>query len=249
MFYAKLLAKLDSFRDTADTFRRAGGRGMNVTVPFKMEAFEFANEHSPRAIAAGAANTLRFDGERIFADNTDGVGLTRDIRDNLGVAITGKRILLLGAGGAARSVVGALHDEKPATLIVANRTYEKARVLVDALTANAPNSATGAAFAAIAVDELSHHQFDIVINATSASLSDSALNVPPNVFAKDALAYDMMYGKGDTPFMSLATRAGATTADGLGMLVEQAAESFWIWRGVRPQTAALLANMRAGVDI
>jgi shikimate dehydrogenase len=255
MFYAKLLGRLDSFHDTVDTFRRAGGRGMNVTAPFKTEAFDFANEHTPRALVAGSANTLRFDGDRICADNTDGVGLTRDIRDNLGVPMAGKRILLLGAGGAARGVVGALLDEQPAALIVANRTHEKAISLVETLTANGANSATGAAFEAVSVDSLlqqKQHQFDIVINATSASLVDGVHNVPSvpsNVFTKGTLAYDMMYGKGQTPFMALAANAGATTADGLGMLVEQAAEAFWFFRGVRPKTATVLANLRAGIAI
>jgi shikimate dehydrogenase len=250
--YAKLLGSLDSFRDTVDTFRRAGGRGMNVTVPFKTAAFDYAKEHSARALACGAANTLRFDDERIFADNTDGVGLTRDIRDNLGVALAGKRILLLGAGGAARGVAGALLDEQPTALVVANRTHEKAMALVDALTANGANSATGAVFEAVAIDALTHQQFDIVINATSASLVDgvhNVPNVPPSIFTKGALAYDMMYGKGQTPFMALAATAGATPQDGLGMLVEQAAEAFYIFRGVRPQTATVLASLRAGIAI
>ena len=241
--YEKRLAPLDGFADSVAKFVDEGGRGANVTLPFKLEAYELAHEVSERARHARAANTLKFDDERIYADNTDGVGLVRDIRDNLGVEPKGKRVLLMGAGGAARGVLLPLLESHPAILVIANRTVDKAMQLAHSnqhqpLAAQTVLSATG-------FDELSGHQFDIVINATASSLSDDLPPLPDKLFSSGALAYDMMYGKGLTAFLSYAqAQNAAKLADGLGMLVEQAAESFRIWRGVRPDTQAVMLALR-----
>ena len=251
ILYERLLSPTDQFALTLKSLRQSGALGANVTSPFKVDAFDCATEHSTRAITAGAANTLRFVGEKIIADNTDGVGLTRDIRDNLQFSLKGKRILLLGAGGAARGVVEALLAAQPASLIVTNRTAEKADILVEKTRAYLPNALTGAVFEAIALSKLEQFSFDLVINATTASLTHELPSMSKNAFAKDALAYDMTYGKGLTPFLSVAASQGARTADGLGMLVEQAAEAFLIWRGVRPQTGSVIATLRhaqAGIE-
>ncbi|THF54792.1 shikimate dehydrogenase [Pseudothauera rhizosphaerae] len=239
--YEALLAPPDGFADTVAAFRTAGGRGLNVTVPFKLEAFALADRRTPRAEAAGAVNTLLFDDHGILGDNTDGAGLVRDLTHNLGVPLTGRRILLLGAGGAARGAILPLLAEHPAALVIANRTASKAielaRIFAD--RTNGPQPA-GCGFA-----ELAGSSFDVVINATAASLSAQAPDLPPGLYAAGAPAYDMMYGSGDTPFMATARQDGAAAvADGLGMLVEQAAESFLLWRGVRPETAAVLAQLR-----
>lgn len=241
--YEKLLAPLDGFAESLRTFIAAGGRGANVTLPFKLEAYEAADEVSERARHARAANTLTFDAGRIHADNTDGVGLVRDIGTNLGVAPEGKRVLLMGAGGAARGVLLPLLEARPAILVIANRTVEKALQLANN-NQHQPQAAhtvlSGAGFA-----DLAGHQFDIVINATSSSLSDELPPLPDGLFAAGALAYDMMYGKGLTAFLSYAQAQNAAhLADGLGMLVEQAAESFWIWRGVRPDTGPVMQALR-----
>jgi shikimate dehydrogenase len=243
MTYTRLLAPLDGFREMVETYRLAGASGVNVTMPFKVEAFEYATSPSARATAAGAANTLHFLDDEIIADNTDGVGLTRDIRQNLQRTIAGKRVLLIGAGGAARGVVGALLDEEPASLIVTNRSHEKAFALVASQV-----SPANIVFIAAAMTELHGHQFDIVINATAASLQKASLNLAPELFADGCLAYDMVYGKGETAFMAEARHAGAQTADGLGMLVEQAAEAFYVWRGVMPKTKDVIATIRNGLS-
>ena len=242
MSYVALLAPLDGFVATVREFVAAGGCGMNVTVPFKEEAFRLATCLSPRARAAGAVNTLSFAGAEIFGDNTDGAGIVRDITVNLGRSIAGQRVLLLGAGGAARGTILPLLEEHPARLVIANRTAEKARALADELAALLKSPAE---LQACGLAELAGQAFDIVINATSAGLSDSALAIPDSLFAPGCLAYDMVYGR-ETPFMAQARHAatGVRVADGLGMLVEQAAEAFQLWRGVRPDTAPLLAELR-----
>ncbi len=239
MAYEALLAPLDGFVKTVAGFVAAGGRGANVTVPFKEEAFRLCTRRSPRAERAGAVNTLAFSADEIYGDNTDGAGLVRDIEVNLGFALAGRRILLLGAGGAARGVIAPLLACKPASLSIANRSVDKAEALaaqfVDLAAVDAENYA-----------KTENGRFDVVINATSASLSGEALPLPPGVFAPGSLAYDMMYGKGKTPFLALARAQGAgLMADGLGMLVEQAAEAFLIWRGVRPESAPVLTALRA----
>ncbi len=236
--YSTLLAPLDGFAATVQRFAASGGRGLNVTLPFKQEAFRLATDVSARAHAAGAVNTLKFDDGQILADNTDGAGLVRDLTANLGCTIAGKRILLLGAGGAARGVINPLCGEGPAHLQIANRTVDKARHLAAEFSA-AEFTIAGCGFA-----DLAGSSFDLIINATSASMSDASLDLPAKLFAPGAVAYDMVYGRA-SPFMRQAQAAGATVVvDGLGMLVEQAAESFLLWRGVRPDTAPVLHRLR-----
>lgn len=238
LVYEAILAPLGGFAATVDAFRARGGRGMNVTVPFKLEAYGYAGEHTPRAERAGAVNTLRFDEGRVLGDNTDGVGLARDIESNLGITLKGRRVLLLGAGGAARGVVLPVLERGPAGLLIANRTPERA-VELRALFPEFANLEGGG------YEALAGRRFDVVINATSASLADALPPLPPEAFAPGALAYDMMYGRGSTPFLAFARAHGAgVCADGLGMLVEQAAESFFVWRGVRPDTAPVIGMLR-----
>ncbi|HTJ96523.1 MAG TPA: shikimate dehydrogenase [Rhodocyclaceae bacterium] len=241
--YRTLLAPLDGFAGTLQSFIDGGGRGANITVPFKEEAFRLATHLSARAAAAGAVNTLRCDANgSIFGDNTDGAGLVRDITANLRRSLNGKQVLLLGAGGAARGVILPLLLEGPARLFIANRTPSKATALVtefNALPDALPDRLEGGGFA-----DLAGQRFDVLINATSAGLSDSALELPPGIFASQALAYDMVYGR-DTPFMQQARANGAQVSDGLGMLVEQAAEAFSIWRGIRPDTLPVMQALRS----
>ncbi|QDF95845.1 shikimate dehydrogenase [Azoarcus sp. DD4] len=240
--YEAILGPLDGFAATVAAFRADCGRGMNVTVPFKLEAHALADRLTPRAAAAGAVNTLAFGADGILGDNTDGAGLVRDITVNLGSVLAGQRVLLLGAGGAARGALLPLLAEQPATLTIANRTESKAIALAEGFRQQHPDVALDACgFAALA-----GRRFDVVINATAASLADEAPPLPAGLYADGALAYDMMYGRGDTPFLAAARSDGAARlADGLGMLVEQAAESFLLWRGVRPDTAPVLAELRA----
>lgn len=239
MDYRHLLAPLDGFFDAVQDFRQAGGKGANVTVPFKLEAFALATELTPRAQAAGAVNTLKFDGERILGDNTDGIGLVADIVRNAGASLAGKRVLLLGAGGAARGVILPLLAELPAQLMIANRTLSKAEALAD--------MAHHGNVAACEFSMLSG-QFDVIINATSASIQDEVPPVPAGIFAAGSLAYDMMYGSKPTAFLRFASSHGATPRDGLGMLVEQAAEAFHLWRGVRPLTQQVFADLRKAME-
>ncbi|AMO37713.1 shikimate dehydrogenase [Thauera humireducens] len=243
--YEAILAPLDGFVATVQAFRAAGGRGMNVTVPFKLEAFALADRHTPRARAAGAVNTLAFDADGILGDNTDGAGLVRDLTVNLDCPLQGRRVLLLGAGGAARGAILPILDERPTALVIANRTVARAEELARVFAAEAGDTQLSASsFAALA-----GQSFDVVINATAASLDDDVPPLPPGLYASGALAYDMMYGRGDTPFMTAARADGAArVADGLGMLVEQAAESFTLWRGVRPDSRAVLAELRRQID-
>jgi len=234
--YERLLAPLDGFSETVARFRAEGGRGANVTLPFKQEAFALSDRLSARARRAAAVNTLRFDADGIFGDNTDGAGLVADLERNLGFALEGRRVLLVGAGGAAHGVIPALLDAGVGELIVANRTLPRAEELARAF---APRVAASG-FAALA-----GRRFDLVINATSATLANAAPDLPSGLYAPGSLAYEMMYGQGETPFLASARRDGAgRTVDGLGMLVEQAAESFLLWRGVRPDTAPVIRMLR-----
>ena len=233
--YRAILAPVESFAAEVEKFRREGGQGANVTVPFKEDACRLASQLTPRARSAGAVNTLKFDGNEILGDNTDGAGLVRDLTGNLKQPLAGKRILLMGAGGAARGVIGPLLAEHPAALMLANRTPEKA----EQLAAQFGHALKASSYAALA-----GQRFDIVINATAASLKGELPPLPEQLFNPGALAYDMMYG-GETPFMAWASQHGAErVADGLGMLVEQAAESFFLWRGVRPDTAPAMRLLR-----
>ncbi|WP_295995470.1 shikimate dehydrogenase [Rugamonas sp.] len=239
--YDKRLAPLDGFAAAVHAFIAEGGKGANVTVPFKLEAVRVAQALTIRAQAAGAVNTLHFTDDGIIGDNTDGAGLVADIVNNAGVPITAKRVLLLGAGGAARGVVLPLLEHRPRQLVIANRTVATAAALVERF------AALGGAGVVSALDYADlAGPFDIVINATSASLDADLPPVPASVFECGTLALDMMYGEQPTVFMQFAADHGALTRDGLGMLVEQAAEAFALWRGVHPDTAAVLAQLRAG---
>ena len=241
--YDRVLAPLQGFAETLAGLCASGYRGANVTVPFKFEACRLARRLSERAKAAGAVNTLLLDGDEILGENTDGVGLVCDIEHNLGHGLAGKRVLLIGAGGAAEGVLFPLLERQPALLTIVNRSVDKAQAMVK--KAAAAVEVSGTELHAAAFDALADRQFDIVVNATSAGLSDAPLPLSPAIFGSDALAYDMMYGR-ETPFMAFARREGAATvADGLGMLVEQAAEAFHLWRGVRPQTAPVIAQLKA----
>ena len=234
--YEAILAPLDGFAATIERLHDEGYKGCNVTVPFKFEALQLSTWLNGRAQVAQAVNTLKFEDSSILGYNTDGFGLERDIKRNLGVEIEGKRVLLMGAGGAAHGVAQPLFNIN-ANLAVVNRTVEKARDMTAAF--DKQHQATVYSY-----EEIAGQHFDIVINATSSGLSDEMPPLPPGIFAFGALAYDMMYGR-ETPFMKFAREHGAAVvSDGLGMLVEQAAESFWIWRGVRPDTTPVIAALR-----
>jgi len=241
--YDRLLAPLDGFAATVADFRAQGGRGLHVTVPFKLEAAALADTLTPRAAAAGAVNTLVFSDEGVLGDNTDGVGLVRDLEGRLACPLAGRRVLLLGAGGAARGVVLPLLEAGVASIGVFNRTRDRARELVAAF-GQAPRTS-----ALAALDDCPSSGIDLIINATSAGLHDSAPAVPHACLAGAQLAYDMVYGARPTAFLREAGEAGcARVSDGLGMLVEQAAESFRLWRGVLPDTAPVYARLRAEID-
>jgi len=242
--YSRLLVPIEGFQAAVEEFRLAAGKGLNVTLPFKLEAYQLATRRSPRADDAEAVNVLSFGRESVEGDNTDGIGLVRDIEANLGFSIAGKRVLLLGAGGAAQGAVGPLLATQPALLAVGNRTTEKAQRLVARFAGRGP-------FASVVVQAGSLNsyagaRFDLVVNATSASLKDTAPDIPMGLFAAGSMAYDMMYGQGLTPFLRLAQQQGADRlADGLGMLVEQAAETFLIWRGIRPDTHPVIQQLQS----
>jgi shikimate dehydrogenase len=232
--YTAIEGPLDGFAAAVRAFRDAGGLGMNVTAPFKLKAFDLADERTERAQLAGAVNALKFEGGRILADNFDGIGLVNDIQRNLGLPLAGKRVLLLGAGGAARGALLPFLQQRPAELVIANRTGTKAMALADQLASKGPVRAGAYA-------DIGRGPFDLVVNATSASLKGELPPVPATVFASGGLAYELVYGKGLTPFLRLAHNAGVQClADGVGMLVEQAAEAFVWWRGVRPATRAVI---------
>lgn len=236
--YEALLAPLDGFVNTVDDLRANGGRGANVTVPFKQEAFALAAHLSERAKLAQAVNTLIFRPDGIHGDNTDGAGLLRDIEHNQHYPLAGKRILLLGAGGAARGVMMPLLAAHPACLVLANRTASRAHDL--ALQFGHWGDVSACEFT-----HLQNHSFDIIINATASSLNNDIPPVPDSLYAQTELVYDMMYGKEPTAFLRHAGKQGAERlVDGLGMLVEQAAESFYLWRGIRPLTAPVISMLR-----
>ncbi len=242
LVYERVLSPLDGFEAAVRGFASAGGRGCNVTVPFKFEAYALAPRRSARAQLAQAANTLRFDAEGWLADNTDGVGLVRDIELNAGLPLAGRRLLLVGAGGAGAGVLGPLLAARPAQVVVANRTVAKAQALVDHHAAWA--AAHGVPLAAAGLDAPGGG-YDVLLNASASSLQGAASPVPASVLAPGALAVDLMYGAAAQPFLAWARAAGAQARDGLGMLVEQAAEAFYVWRGLRPDTAPVLQALRA----
>ena len=241
--YERCLAPLDGFAATVRALAAGGHKGANVTVPFKLEAAQLATVLTPRAQAAGASNTLSFIEGDIIGDNTDGAGLVGDIVRNARVQIAGKRILLLGAGGAARGVVLPLLHEHPQQIVIANRSPAGA----DALAAQfAPHAEHGQQVSSCGFEEVDG-PFDIVINGTSASLAAAMPPVPAKAFCTETLALDMMYARQPSLFIQFAASHGATARDGLGMLVEQAAEAYFVWRGVRPATGAILEQMRSSL--
>ncbi|TDG06528.1 shikimate dehydrogenase [Paraburkholderia guartelaensis] len=247
MSYAAIEGPLDpddGFAKAVRQFVADGGKGMNVTAPFKLKAFALADERSERATLAGAANALKFENGRIIAENFDGIGLLRDIEVNLDVPLAGKRVLMLGAGGAARGALLPFLAAGPAELVVANRDVSKGEALV------AQVGSRGTGLRACGYGGLaSRGRFDLVVNATSASLTGDLPPVPPGVFSPDGTAYELAYGKRLTPFLRLARNAGVHgIADGVGMLVEQAAEAFAWWRGVRPLTAAVIDRLTVPLD-
>ena len=242
--YTRQLVPLDGFAQAVRTFAQAGGRGCNVTVPFKLEAAQCATTRSERVQLAAAANTLVFQDGAIHADNTDGLGLVADIQRNAGVPLAGCDVLLVGAGGAAAGVLGPLLHEGPRSVAVVNRTAARAQALVQAHTPLATLQKTEL----LALDmQALERDFDIIINATASSLAGAGVPVPAHVLRPGSLAYDMMYGAAAQPFLDWAARHGAQPRDGLGMLVEQAAEAFALWRGVRPPSAQVMAELRSAM--
>ena len=240
--YGRVLCPLDGFAAAVHDFAALGGRGCNVTVPFKFEALAVAARVTDRARLAGAANVLRLDADGWCADNSDGVGLVRDIEHNAGLALAGLRVLLIGAGGAAAGVLGPLLSARPAQVVVANRTSGRAEALVQRHAALAQQAGCRLRAAALADAGPAH---DVLINASASSLQGAPPPVPATALRAGSLALDLMYGAAAVPFLAWAQAAGALPRDGLGMLVEQAAEAFWFWRGVRPDTAPVLAALRA----
>lgn len=236
--YETCLVPLGQFAPHARQFFDGGGKGANVTLPFKVDAFQWADVRSERAQIAEAANFLASRAGVIEADNTDGIGLACDLMRNLGVHLRGKRILVIGAGGAARGVIAPLLAEAPQSLVIANRTVARARDLARRFAARGPVEAA-------ALDAIPAVGFDVVVNATSTSIHDETLPVPDRVLANAGIGYDLAYGPAARPFLERAHRLGTRASDGLGMLVEQAAESYLLWRGRRPATAAILAELRA----
>ena len=236
--YEALLVEPGDFRAAVERFRAEGGHGLNVTIPFKEEAFALTHWRSDRAERAGAVNTLWFDGATMYGDNTDGIGFVRDLTRNLAVAVKARSVLLLGAGGAARGVIGPLLDEEPRRLVIANRTMSRAVELARQFTGQGPVST-------VALDALPAGGFDLVVNATAASLAGDLPPLPRGTLRSGGVAYDTAYAAWPTPFVEWGARAGAAVAtDGLGMLVEQAAESFRLWRGREPRTGPVIDALR-----
>jgi len=238
MLYSALFTPLESFATTVSEFIKKGGRGVNVTLPFKLQAYQLATRLTERATYAQAVNTLSFEDHEIVGDNTDGIGLVNDITHNLVVNLAAKHILLIGAGGAARGVIFPLLQQNPSSLTITNRTFDKAKALQQHFQSYGN-------IIAHPLDNLYNRSFDIVINATSSSLQNTFPAISASVFGENALAYDMMYSKEPTTFLKFARQSGANhLSDGIGMLVEQAAESFYIWRNVRPQTKSVIATLK-----
>jgi shikimate dehydrogenase len=235
--YSALLIELDGFENGVADFRQKEGKGLNITVPFKQEAWRIAHQRDELAELAGAVNTLKFDGQKILGFNTDGIGLVRDLVNNCGLLLAAKRILLLGAGGAARGVILPILKQSPSELVIANRTVEKAIKLADKFSIYGSIQASSY--------ESTKGDFDLIINATSAGLSREIPNIHPGLVTDRTVCYDMMYGAKPTAFVEWSKKNGCQCAfDGLGMLVEQAAESFRIWRAIKPEAAQVIAEIR-----
>lgn len=234
--YGAIEGSLDGFADQVRAFRDEGGRGMNITAPFKLQAFELADARSERASLAKASNALKFENGKIYAENFDGIGLLRDIEHNLKVPLAGRQVLVLGAGGAVRGALLPFLAAGPARLVIANRDLDKAHHLAKEVKHERLQVSS--------YEDLPGQHFDLVINATSASLTGELPPITAALFTNVLLAYELAYGKGLTPFLRLAREAGvARIADGVGMLVEQAAEAFEWWRGVRPQTRPVIDRL------
>ena len=239
--YEKQLVDPQGFEAAADAFFAGGGKGLNITVPFKQDAYAYVARTTPRARRAGAVNTLSLEADgTILGDTTDGVGLVSDIKHNLGWQIRHKKVLILGAGGAVRGVLEPLLEEQPQHIIIANRTVDKALQL-------AKGFAEFGYLLGCGFDMLDEQQFDVIISGTSASLQGELPPLPDCLINADGstVCYDMLYGAEPTPFMQWAAERGAKVSDGLGMLVGQAAESFALWRGVRPETSPVISRLRA----
>ena len=241
--YHPILVELDALPQALDDFQSQHGKGLSITLPFKQRAFNLIDSYSDRAGFAKAVNVIQFnkDGSR-HGDNTDGIGLVRDIIQNCALPICQKRVLVLGAGGAVRGVLGPLLQAQPSELVVVNRTESKALLLIEEFLPYGP-------IRTCHLSELVGNQFDIVINATSASLQGEVVDLPKNILNEDAFCYDMVYGKGLTPFLRWAGEQEVRSVDGLGMLVEQAAESFSLWRGVKPETQPVLEALRVNMSV
>ncbi len=238
LVYTAIEVPLDGFSRAVADFAAAGGKGLNITLPFKQEAWALAKQRAERAERAGAVNTLIIAPQGLRGDNTDGVGLVRDLTANHGIELARRRILVLGAGGAVRGVLEPLLEQHPSVLVIANRTQARAQALAELFGDLGPVRARGFA-------ELKGQHFDLVINGTAASLAGEVPPIPAEV-VQDAACYDMMYGREPTAFLRWAAQHGAGQCmDGLGMLVEQAAESFYLWRGVRPRTQPVIETLRA----
>ena len=242
LLYQRLLVETGEFDKALCDFKQAGGRGLNITVPFKLDAWRAMDQRTPRAELAGAVNTIWFDENgTIHGDNTDGIGLVRDLENNQ-VSISGSRLLMLGAGGAVRGVLGPLLDARPASITLCNRTHEKAVQLLSVFDA-------GDVLTAMPVSELAGRHFDLIINGTAASLANELIQLPDNIITPETHCYDMAYADSDTVFVQWAKEQGARQAlDGLGMLVEQGAESFYIWRGIRPDTSPVIEQFKPALS-
>ena len=239
--YEAVLSPLDQFEDTVKTLITRKLTGANVTLPFKKEAYALATTHTVYAKIAEAVNTLEFKEDQMIGHNTDGIGLVRDLEKNLQFNLKGKKILLIGAGGAAEGVIYSILEKEPSQLTLTNRTIEKSNLIQNKMDAHAKSFNVD--LNVIEIKKLPHQYFDLIINATSASLNDNDLGIDNKVFHEKCLAYDMMYGK-ETSFIKQAKSQQSKTSDGLGMLVEQAAEAFFIWHKIKPQTKSVIDLLR-----
>ena len=240
--YEAVLSPLDQFQHTVQTLITKKLSGANVTLPFKKEAYQLAGSHSNYARIAEAVNTLEFKEDEIIGHNTDGIGLVKDLEQNVKINLTHKKILLIGAGGAAEGVVYSILEKKPTELTLTNRTIEKSNVIQNKMDVHAKSF--DVSLNVIEIAKLPHQYFDVIINATSSSLSDDDLHIDNKVFHENSLAYDMMYGK-ETAFIKQAKLQASKISDGVGMLVEQAAEAFYIWHHIKPETKSVIESLRA----
>lgn len=237
--YKAILAEVDQFKQTVQAFQKNGGSGLNITVPFKQEAWHFIDQCTDRAELARAVNTIWFDKGQYIGDNTDGIGLVRDLTDNLGFPLQGKKLLILGAGGAVRGVLAPLLAMHPTHCVIANRTVSKAQALVDIFKAYGE-------ITACSYQSLVDQSFDLIINGTSASLQGELPPLPNGILVQGGSCYDIAYGRGLTPFLQWAlSQYAQQVVDGLGMLVEQAAEAFFLWHQVRPDTETVICQLKA----